>query len=124
MFCIMGRRKGGDLAGIAQGAYDEAAAFGRFMAVVSLVVGCFIGSILIAGGLYLVFKKPVVDPKSKTEQNNSRMWMGAAMIIFGLLVMGGSIAYWYMITHFKMAAAATATGEIVGLADGAAETAF
>lgn len=126
----MGRRnRGGNLAGVAQGAYDEAAAFGRFMAIVGMVTGCIIGSLLIVFGIYFIFKKPdVTAAKTSTSTANGAAQppnytaIGAIMILLGIFIMGGSILHWYIVTRFKMAAAASGTGDAIGFADAAFDT--
>lgn len=47
-------KKGGDLA---NNIYDGAAEYGRFMAIIGLIIGCLIATIMIVGGVVLLFKK-------------------------------------------------------------------
>jgi len=54
----MKKRSGGDTFGnIANNVYDGAAAFGRFMALISLIISCIVGTIMIVIGIVLLFKK-------------------------------------------------------------------
>ena len=53
-----GDKHGGDTFGnIANNVYDGAATFGRIMALISLIMSCIIGTIMIVIGIILLFKK-------------------------------------------------------------------
>lgn len=51
------RKRGGNVGNVANNVYDGAATFGRFMALISLIITCIIGTILIVIGVVLLFKK-------------------------------------------------------------------
>lgn len=66
------RKRGGN---IASNVYDGAAEFGRFMALIGLIIGCLIGVVMLIGGIALFFKKnkytKIVSGKvTKAQCNN------------------------------------------------------
>jgi hypothetical protein len=158
--------------GLGENVYDGAASFGRFMSWVSLIVGHFIGILLIIIGIYLLMAKTdytqttsalikeatcteppvssenkqynctlkleyIVDGKQYEKMFNSTdkkyspntsitifynpkdpndiilngnaMKLGGVIcILFGLFIIGGVWLHWYIVQHYKVAAAATA----------------
>ena len=115
------KERGGDIENIASDAYDGAAAFGRFMAYVSLFVGCLFGAIFFIIGLVIIFAKPAAatesDATKSTESQKSNVVPGIIMCIFGIVISLISIVYWYMVTTFKIAAAATGVGNAAAIID-------
>ena len=113
------KESGGDIEDLASDAYDGAAAFGRFMAYVSLFVGCLFGAIFFIIGLLIIFKKPASesDATKSTQPPKSNVVPGIVMCIFGLVIMLITIVYWYMVTSYKIAAAATGVGNAAAIID-------
>ena len=123
-------KKGGDFGQIANDAYDGAAAFGLFMAVLELWAGCIIGLILIGFGIYFLVKKPSpsTPPSSGSKQSpstppstpattQSTTTLGLILIGVGLVIAIIAIVHWYIVKTYKFAAAASGVGDAVGIVD-------
>jgi flagellar basal body-associated protein FliL len=124
---VVGKGRGG--AGMLEKTYEEAAAFGRLMAVIGLVVGCVVGVLCIGGGIYLLIKKPVHKSTSTVshdesgkpvtvpipETSQSSKPLAIFLIVFGILVAIGMIIRWYIVTQYKFAAAASGVGDAIGI---------
>lgn len=60
--------KGGNLG---QTIYDDTAAFGLFMSMVYLIIGLFVGGLMVIGGIYFLFKKNVFTEITNATVTNS-----------------------------------------------------
>jgi len=124
-----GGKCGGDLASVGAEAYDQAAEFGRFMALVGLCIGGFVGFVLFCIGIYILVKKPSMTETVKTTDANgkpvtttkpgSSKTTGYVFIAFGIIIPILAYVHYYIVTRFKMAAAATGVGDAVGVGDAA-----
>ncbi len=106
----------------AQELYSGAATVGRVTSTISLVIGNIIGFALIIGGVYAIFRKPVLSSnyanqnevqKDVDSQKKAFRTLGIFLLIIGLIIVGVSWAYWYVIRKSKVVAAASGAGTVL-----------
>ncbi len=124
-----GKKSAGDLTGVGAQAYDTAADFGRFMSLVGLFVGGFLGLLFIGLGIYLLNNNvPMTKTVNTTDENgkvvtttqpgNSKT-PGYILLGFGIFILIIACLQYYIIRRFKIAAAASGVGNAFGFGDAA-----
>ena len=101
-------RKGGSFS---ETAYDASAIFGRIVAFFQMLAGIIFGIILFAIGVAIVRSKPQPNQGIK----NGNKWVGAILILIGILMFFGSIVWFILTLKYKAVAAGTGAVAAVGM---------
>jgi len=88
--------------------YSGAATFGLLEAKAGLIWNSFLGGIFILVAILIFYnynKKPKVQSEIKEDKPQGPNWVALGFILFGAVLIGGSIYKYYMATHSETYAA-------------------